>query len=100
MKKRPIIGITCNISYDDKQPMTEGIGVAQQSWQLLATDYIFAIKRAGGIPVILPLLDDEETIKELLQSMDGILMSGGTDIDPKYSNELKLILSATNAIFL
>ena len=39
--------------------------------------------RAGAIPVVLPVLDARD-VDDLLRSVDGILLSGGVDIDPSW----------------
>jgi putative glutamine amidotransferase len=49
--------------------------------------YIEAILKAGGIPVVVPLMRDDDRIVELLQSIDGIIFPGGGDFDPAYYNE-------------
>ncbi|WP_240840137.1 gamma-glutamyl-gamma-aminobutyrate hydrolase family protein [Acidaminobacter sp. JC074] len=84
---KPIIGITSNYSTHDYHGTNLKIGAPEQEWQLLADDYIYSIKEAGGIPVILPVLSEVEDIKSLLSKIDGLLLSGGSDIDPKYYNQ-------------
>ncbi|QFF98134.1 gamma-glutamyl-gamma-aminobutyrate hydrolase family protein [Psychrobacillus glaciei] len=84
---KPLIGICANYLSDDAIGVEVGIGAVQQEWQLLADDYIVAIERAGGVPVILPITKDLETLTPLLQKLDGILFSGGSDIDPNYYGE-------------
>ena len=87
MRKKPVIGITCNISYDDKLPMAEGIGVAKQDWQLLADDYISAVEKAGGIPLIIPFVKNIEILKDVISLIDWLFLTGGNDIDPKYYHQ-------------
>ena len=84
---KPLIGICANYLSDDVVGVTAGIGAKNQEWQLLADDYIVAIERAGGVPVILPITEDLETLTPLLQKLDGVLFSGGSDIDPNYYGE-------------
>ena len=84
---KPLIGICANYLSDDAIGLQAGIGAKQQEWQLLADDYIVAIERAGGVPVILPITEDIETLTPLLQKLDGILFSGGSDIDPNSYGE-------------
>lgn len=84
---RPVIGITANYSYDGSSEFAEGIGAREQEWQLLADDYVVSVARAGGLPVILPLLTEdaeekEELVKEMLHKVDGLILSGGNDVDP------------------
>lgn len=79
---KPLIGITMNLVKDDRVGIEQHIGGKGQSWQALADYYVQAVKRAGGIPVLLPVLGDPETAEEYVDTMDGILFSGGSDISP------------------
>lgn len=66
---KPVIGVTPSAN-DNK------LGVRTHN---LAADYTQAIERAGGIPVILPLhVQDTDA---LISMLDGIVFSGGGDID-------------------
>lgn len=81
----PIIGITANYMFDGSAEYAEGIGAPDQEWQLLADDYITSVKRAGGIPLILPIIKEEgdrAVTLRLLDCVDGVLFSGGSDVDP------------------
>lgn len=45
--------------------------------------YVRAVEAAGGMPVILPLIEEDEAlVREMVEHVDGILLSGGVDIDP------------------
>ncbi len=52
----------------------------QRYWMF--PDYIDCIRYAGGIPVILPLDDTPEDMDRIIHSVDGVLFTGGPDIDP------------------
>ncbi len=84
---KPLIGITANYSTSDKFGTDEKIGAKNQEWELIAEDYIYAIEQAGGIPIILPNLNSIENIEAIAQKLDGILFSGGNDLDPSYFGE-------------
>lgn len=84
---KPIIGITVNYSYDDGIGIREKIGGPLQEWQLLANDYVTAVELAGGIPVLIPLYKDTETAIEIVRRIDGLIISGGNDIDPQHYGE-------------
>lgn len=55
-------------------------------FSLITQDYSEALSMAGAIPLIMPYLesrrDDEEYIKEFLDEVDGVVLPGGSDIDP------------------
>lgn len=74
MDHRPIIGIAGSHNEADNH-----ISIKQT--------YIHAILRAGGLPILLPMTEDEHIINELLQHIDGLLLSGGGDIEPSYFGE-------------
>jgi putative glutamine amidotransferase len=72
--KRPAIGIT--IGYDDRRA----------SLHALREDYIRSVEKAGGLPLVLaPGLPGDAA--ELLDKVDALLLSGGSDIDPSLYGE-------------
>jgi len=71
-QQRPLIGITGN--YEDLTCK-------------LAEGYYKQVLAAGGTPVIVPPLEDTDAIIETLQRLDGLLLSGGADINPLYQDE-------------
>lgn len=72
--KQPIIGITCFVDFkEERQRQNE--------------TYIQAVLKAGGVPVLLPAVDSEDITKEHAQLIDGLLVSGGPDMDPQYFGE-------------
>src|SRR5258708_1603934 len=46
--------------------------------------YVQAVLRAGGAPILLPPVDDEDVLAALRPRLDGLLLSGGGDLDPTY----------------
>ena len=44
--------------------------------------YVEAVRRAGGIPLLIP--PGETCLEDLLQGLDGLILSGGGDIDPAH----------------
>ena len=47
------------------------------------TLYFNALRRGGALPFALPLTQDEELLASQLAGADGLLISGGIDIDPE-----------------
>jgi putative glutamine amidotransferase len=70
---RPLIGIT-TYAQDARW------GVWHLPAALIPLDYVDAVERAGGRPVLIP--PSEEGVEETLAALDGILFSGGADVDP------------------
>lgn len=70
--QKPVIGITGNYG-DQLCKIAEG--------------YYKSILQAGGVPVIIPPLSDTDAIINTLEHIDGLLLSGGADYDPRYANE-------------
>ncbi len=83
----PIIGITANYSRDDIHGTISKIGLQGQEWQLIADDYVKTIERAGGQPVIIPIIENLETMTRTINLLDGIIFSGGADIHPRVYGE-------------
>ena len=50
--------------------------------QFVTDTYIQAIKSAGGLPIILPLVKSKSIIKDYISLCDGFLFCGGEDITP------------------
>lgn len=55
--------------------------------QYVQKEYTDAILEAGGIPVVLPYILDKSDIAELCRPLDGLLLTGGGDIDPTLFGE-------------
>ena len=69
---RPVIGVTGNYG---------------ETTCKLGESYYKQIVRAGGTPLIIPPVADEETILATLDRIDALLLSGGADINPLYCGE-------------
>lgn len=44
--------------------------------------YVESVIRAGGVPMVIPLTSDPELLAAMLDRVDGVIMTGGEDIDP------------------
>ena len=56
----------------------------------LAKKYTQAVIQAGGIPLLLPANIPTSQLKSLLPKLDGVLFSGGDDVNPKRYGEVQL----------
>ncbi len=73
----PLIGITANYA-----PSADGkFGTIS-----VGDSYLQAVRKAGGLPVILPVGFSEEELLALFARLDGLLFTGGGDIDPRRFN--------------
>ncbi|MBO7474494.1 MAG: gamma-glutamyl-gamma-aminobutyrate hydrolase family protein [Ruminococcus sp.] len=70
MNKKPVIGVIPLIDYN-----------RNSYWML--PGYFGGITKAGGLPVMLPLTSNIETIEQITSMCDGFLFTGGQDVDPK-----------------
>ena len=49
--------------------------------------YVDSVVRAGGVPFIMPICEDENIIKKMIENVNGVIMTGGVDIHPFRFNE-------------
>lgn len=57
----------------------------------LSENYADAIVLAGGLPIVAPLTEDHGIYDELLDTVDGLMLTGGADVDPTlYRDALSL----------
>ena len=74
---RPLIGLSCY-----REPAAWGAW--SQSADLLPTSYARSIEAAGGVPVLLPPTTPyDESAGAVLARLDGLVISGGADVDPE-----------------
>ncbi|WP_162523506.1 gamma-glutamyl-gamma-aminobutyrate hydrolase family protein [Calorimonas adulescens] len=71
---KPVIGITTSINY-------------KESLYQLHLSYVNAITEAGGTPLVITPQPERSYAAEILSRLDGLLITGGGDVDPVYFNE-------------
>lgn len=79
--KKPVIGIAGNILI-----MEGGMFPGIQK-DYVNRDYVKSICQAGGVPIIMPSTDEEETVRAQVLVLDGLLLSGGWDMEPQLYGE-------------
>ena len=82
-----LIGITCNYLAEVPDAFHAGIGAKEQAWQLIAQDYLDAVWKAGGIPVLIPIDKEADRACGILNTIDGLIISGGNDVSPSLYGE-------------
>ena len=65
---KPVVGITLG---DGGKP----------GFHAMREDYVRSVERAGAVPVVLPPVEPADA-PALLDRLDGVLLSGGVDVDP------------------
>jgi putative glutamine amidotransferase len=86
MSVRPLIAVTTSELRRPEDVVARPQGEPPKLEVALATLYPEAIERAGGIPVIVPLLRPE-AIAALLDRVDGVCLPGGPDLQPSTYGE-------------
>ena len=71
----PLIGLT---TYREDAAW----GVWQQRADVLPTQYAVAVEATGGVPVLLPPVAQPGSADVLVSRIDGLVVSGGADLDP------------------
>lgn len=71
-KDAPVIGLTGNF---------------QEGACTLLEGYFTSILKAGGIPFIIPPVDETNSLINSLNALDGLLLTGGADINPLFLGE-------------
>ena len=77
--KKPIIAITSSMDLNPDR--------LNDNRTMVSLDYSNSVINSGGIPVILPITDNFEVIKEQVKYFDGLILSGGGDPDPNLYGE-------------
>jgi putative glutamine amidotransferase len=78
MPTRPVIGIPTQTLH-----AIEGISSALPPSWVMSQRYFHAATAVGGVPWMIPLVDDDlDTLREIYDRLDGVLIPGGVDIDP------------------
>ncbi|GAA0181153.1 gamma-glutamyl-gamma-aminobutyrate hydrolase family protein [Clostridium sediminicola] len=85
--KKPVIGITTYYIYDYVNATHRHIGAMGQDIMMAPADYYNAVHKAGGVPMPIMSIDDDEYIDSIVEKMDKFIFSGGGDVDPLYYNE-------------
>lgn len=88
---RPFIGITSGGQYFYQTEHFPGVPMSYGS-----QDIINAVAMAGGLPLVFPNFKPE-SVKEYVSKVDGIVLSGGADVDPYlYGQEPSPLLQRTD----
>lgn len=79
--KKPVIGISGSFIIDN------GGSFPGYRRSYVNEDYVNSVIKNGGIPYIIPFSLDKEIILEQIKNVDGLILSGGHDVTPKFYKE-------------
>ena len=72
--KKPIIAINADFTNSNGD---------KPSFTYLASGYYDAVSKVGGIPLVIPPMESDEDLEQLLDNVDGVVLVGGADLDPR-----------------
>ena len=70
-ENKPVIGLTGSFKTESENPQ-----------HFLNESYFHAIRHFGGIPLLIPVLAEQSELEYLANQLDGLLLTGGNDLDP------------------
>ncbi len=73
-ESRPLVGLNCDFI---------PAGKATKPHLRLNQGYAESVLTAGGLPVLMPMLEKEAEIRQFLERLDGFILTGGLDMDPR-----------------
>jgi putative glutamine amidotransferase len=53
------------------------------AFTFLASGYYDALTKAGAVPVVIPPLDEDDDLEQVLDHLSGVVLVGGADLDPR-----------------
>lgn len=75
---KPVIGVTLFRREKNK---------SNSKYGTINCNYVKAVVDAGGLPLLIPIVNQPQDIKHYMSLIDGLLLSGGQDISPELYNE-------------
>jgi len=79
----PVIGVTATLKEDVDAVAERPLG----RYVRADLDYLEGVVEAGGVPVVLPPVADSGAAETIAGGLDGLLLSGGSDLHPGYYGE-------------
>src|SRR6185295_19458741 len=74
MRSKPLIGLNADYRAAKKD---------SPAFSYVCAGYYDAIVASGAVPIILPPLADEDDLSRVLDLLDGVVLVGGADLDPR-----------------
>ncbi len=74
MRSKPLIGLNADYRAAKKDA---------PAFSYVCAGYYDSIMEAGGVPIVLPPVSDPADLERLLDLVDGMVLVGGADLDPR-----------------
>ena len=71
---KPIIGLNADF---------RAAAAGRSSFTFIDACYYDAVTQAGGIPIVLPPVESDDDLGDVLSRIDGVVLVGGADLDPR-----------------
>ncbi len=83
-----ILGVTVSPAEEKTKRPVIGISAPSVGQEIsLDSAYVEAIQQSGGVPLLLPMTESNERVAEMIDLIDGLVLTGGEDLDPALYNE-------------
>ena len=79
----PVIGVTATLKEDTESVAERPLGRFVRT----DLDYVEGVAQAGGFPVVLPPIGERRAAEAVIGGLDGLLLSGGSDLHPSHYGE-------------
>jgi microsomal dipeptidase-like Zn-dependent dipeptidase/gamma-glutamyl-gamma-aminobutyrate hydrolase PuuD len=78
----------CDINLRTPHPPLIGLSVSPtENGSALSAYYIHAVTKAGGAPILIPAITDVRALRQIVENLDGLIMTGGKDVNPLWYKE-------------
>lgn len=74
MLSKPLVGVNADYRSSRKD---------SPAFSYLCAGYYESLIKAGAVPVIIPPMEDEADLNRVLDALDGVVLVGGADLDPR-----------------
>lgn len=74
---KPLIGITTSLYFHPQK---------QWDYHRIYSGNVYAVEKAGGLPVLIPINLDDANLRGIYERLDGVMIPGGEDVNPQSYN--------------